>query len=139
MEDHTCKWVVGLSNGETIIENMDRFLDIEGEPSSWQKLQTYLIQNNLQINSIKIRVYSYTGNRDYNLPSTKPKFNSSIPIDYNYGRKVGIQINSIGEIVSTEQKHIFIEAIYPEGNVRLYVDELNPVNCWVTFNINKGK
>ena len=85
MTENTPKWVVGLSNGETLVENTGICV-ADTELSSWGKLQKHLQDNNLTITSFQIRV----GDKHFNLPNNTDRFDKihhsfkgAIPLSYN--------------------------------------------------------
>jgi len=56
------RWVVSLSNGETIYEERGNYRKIEGELSPWQRLQAYITDNELEITSIVLTYQVKLGN-----------------------------------------------------------------------------
>lgn len=141
--ENTCKWVAGLSNGETIIEGVGRFSEKEGELSSWQQLQSYIVKEDLRINSLKVRVYAESGNRDFNLPSNNPKFNGEVPIDFNCERLIRSSISNSKFVAQNytikeediTQKYIKIQAIFPSFIVSLLVDEFDTNQSWISVDL----
>jgi hypothetical protein len=136
------KWVAGLSNGETVIENHGRFIEKDGGKSSWQQLQQYLVDNKLDITSIKIRVYEKIGLktvvRDFNLPSNKSKFASEQPLDFDCSVLVRKIFNaSMQEIPDLEEVYIVGTAYYSFGNVKMIVSKKDPNQSWISVNLSK--
>jgi len=142
------KWIAALSNGQNVTEGGEYFEDVKGEPSSWRKLRAYIELNGLKITAIWIKddIFLNNGNelikigeRIYNLPSNKPKFGGSIPVDYEYGRKVALNSRKIklvgieGSDLDTVEQYITISAIYKDFKVTLSVDELKEGVSWITI------
>lgn len=125
------RWQVSLSNGEQLLENNDFISDKES--SAWQKLRKYIQDNNLEITSLSL----LTGdNRTFNLPSggKRPHFKAFYdvekPVGFNFGHRIGFDVqNSTGE--RNEELFVFIEAVYTDYSLQLWVDEHNVENCWV--------
>ena len=132
IKESKVKWIAGLSNGETIIEGEGIASKVEGELSPWWKLQEYLKENNLTINSF----YLACGGQHFNLPSVNPKFNGEKPLGYNCFRMV--QTDSLVGDNSKDELYICAEAIYKNYKVQLWVDEKDTRKCWVNV-INLGK
>lgn len=128
--DTNCVWVAGLSNGETIIEGQGIAQEIEHEISPWQKLQKYIVENGLEITSLKIR----NKDRDFVLPSRgkKPyKFGGETPLNFNYFRRVSSDVGIDGSFQGQTDLYIEIQAIYEDVIVSLLVDEHNPNLSWI--------
>jgi len=128
------RWIVSLSNGETLYEERGNFKTIKGELSPWQRLLSYIAENELEIRSISL-VHSETGRR-YHVPSagSSPKFHAFAtapkPIDYKFFRKIGADVLKGGVIDPDKADHFsVIEAVYSDNRVQLWVDEKNG-NCW---------
>jgi hypothetical protein len=128
--NNQARWFASLSNGENAVEGIDKFAEIKGELSPWQKLLAYIKENNLTITGMQIRIEG----RIYTLPSTNPKFGGEIPLSYKFGRKVAADMMSdnMGNIQLAEM-HIFITAVYKDFECTLWVDEMNRKNCWVSI------
>lgn len=126
MEENKIKFVVGLSNGENLIEGEGILSIISGEDSPWWKLQKYLKDNNFKINSL----YLSLGDRHFILPSIEPKFGGESPIRYNCFRKHAMSILSGRD---KEERYICAEAIYSQYKVQLWVDEKEGLKSWVNI------
>jgi len=124
------KWQVALSNGQQILEDND-FKNDETS-SAWQKLLSYISDNNLEITSLSLLT---SDNRTFNLPSggKRPRFKAFYdvekPVGFNFGHRIGYDVKE--NSVEHEELFIFIEATYPNYKLQLWVDEHNPDNCWV--------
>lgn len=129
-ENTPCRWVAGLSNGETLVERQGRVALIKGEASPWMKLQNYIKENNLSIQSFGI----WDGDKHYNLPSIKPKFGGKVPVKYNCFRKLASDI-LMGE--GNVEHYICAEAIYEGFTVQLWVDEMDTNKMWLNINVTK--
>ena len=124
------KFVVGLSNGENLIEGEGILSIISGEDSPWWKLQTYLKENGLKITSMSLYSKTKVGNRHYHLPNETNKFDGEIPIGYNCFRRYS------GDVLGTGQSYehyTCMEAIYEDFKVQLYVSEKDPDKCHVNI------
>jgi len=117
------KFVCGLSNGETLVEGRG-VLETNGENSSWWKLQDYIKEKNLSIQSFGL----WAGDRHYNLPSVDPKFKGQAPISYNCFRRFGQNI-LMGQ--GNVEHYICAEAIYEDFTVQLWLDEQDSSKSWV--------
>jgi len=129
MPKNEARWVVGLSNGEVIVEGTGKFIESKNEVSPWQKLLLYKTEKKLDINSLQIRIHG----RIYSLPSNKPKFGGLVPLDFNYFRKAVADCNSNGSDSELVEKYICIEAIYRDFKIRLWVDEMGFKNSWISI------
>ena len=123
------KFQVSLSNGQTFYEGKGEFQKIPGELSPWNKLIQYTIQNKCLITSLCL--YTDKGQR-FNLPSAgkNPKFKAFIDTDKPYDYRV---FRSLGSDIDGDNPEWFTvaEAIYKEYKLQIWVDEMNPDNCWV--------
>lgn len=129
-ENTPCRWVAGLSNGETLVERQGKVAIVKGEASPWWKLQEYLEKNNLTIQSFGI----WDGDKHYNLPSAKPKFGGEVPLKYNCFRKLSSDgLMSEGNV----EHYICAEAIYSSFTVQLWVNELDSNKMWLNINVHK--
>lgn len=120
------KFVCGLSNGEDLVEGKGILSKVEGEDSPWWKLQEYIKENQLSINSF----YLSLGDRHFVLPSIKPKFGGESPIGYNCFRKYS------GDVLGTGhdfEHYAVAEAIYEDYKVQLWVDEKEGEKSWVNI------
>lgn len=150
---HKVKWQVSLSNGETFFEGKGDYQDIQdGRPSPWQRLNSYLVANNLKLTSLSL----YTDdNQTFQLPSAgkNPKFKEfgelPAPYEFNFFRKVGTEVGMEGNKQTGEPKMVdwytcieasyFVDITRPKKAemirvvlaLQLWVDEMNPKNCWV--------
>ena len=121
------RWKVGLSNGENFTEEVFPFEATIGVLSPWLRLRKYCQDHKLKITSLCL----IEGGRTFNLPSasTNPKFKAFFdrpkPIDFNFGRPIGVTQGSKPEL------YAMIEAIYESYTLQLWVDENNTKNCWV--------
>ncbi len=124
------KFIVGLSNGETLMEGKGILSEIEGEDSAWHKLMKYIQENGLEITSMSLQTKSDIGNRHYHLPNEKGKFGGLVPISFNCFRKV-ISEEGFGESLS--EFYTCAEATYENFKVQLYVSERDCDKCWVNI------
>jgi len=117
------KWIISLSNGETIIENSERLNELYSDNrSTYQKLLQYMKENNLLIRSIRIQVNGRT--HTFSI-SPKGKFPTFIEVkDIGYRRK--FTMNSNGE------KEEFINYYIIIGNIKMmmWIDE-NSGDSWM--------
>lgn len=127
------QWIVGLSNGETLIENEGVVSYIAGELSPWHKLQKYIKENELAITSLSLVSKTSVGNRHYNLPNSSQKFGGMVPVSYNCCTYVDT------DFLSNKLYGLYkvAEAIYEDFKVQLYVSELDADKSWI--NIVGGK
>lgn len=124
------KFVVGLSNGESLIEGEGILQKIAGEDSPWWKLQKYIKENDLEIRSMYLVSKTEVGNRHYNLPNEKNKFNGIAPSGFNCFRYYA----SDGLSGDPNVEHYCIaEAIYPKFKVQIIVSELDNDKCWINI------
>jgi hypothetical protein len=124
------KFVVGLSNGESLIEGEGILSFVKGEDSPWWKLQKHLKDNDLEIRSMSLYCKTKVGNRHYHLPNESNKFGGEIPIGYNCFRRYS------GDVLGTGGKyehHCVAEAIYKDFKLQLYVSEIDPDKSWVNI------
>ena len=122
-------WMVGLSNGQICIEGKGDYIEIENEPSPWNRLLKYITLNHLKITASGILKDGHT----YYLPSQTPRFGGEIPLDYGYGRLVDAEVYGTKEGKRNISRYIFIDAVYTDHTVRLLVDENGDNNSWVTM------
>ena len=127
LKESKLNWIAGLSNGETLIEGEGVVSRIDGELSPWWKLQEYLKEKNLTINSF----YLASGGRHFNLPSINPKFGGEKPVGYNCFRRV----RSDGLVGDTDNDEFYTcaEAIYDGFKIQLYVDENDLNKSWINI------
>ena len=118
------KWVVGLSNGETLVEGKGKTSFIDGESSPWNKLQQYIKENDLTIQSLGI----WIGDKHFNLPSVKPKFGGASPLKYNCFRMFA---SDLGSGKPNVQHYTCAEAIYKDYTVRMLIDEQDTDKMWI--------
>lgn len=133
------RWIVSLSNGETLYEERGNYRTIEGELSPWQRLQAYITENQLEITSIVLTYQVKLGNdvRDlyYNVPSAArdPKFhafaNAPKPTGYNFFRKMGGDVINGQVDPGTADQFTVAEAIYQDYKLQLWIDE-STGNAW---------
>lgn len=114
-------FVAGLSNGETLVEG--RGVLEPSDKSSWWKLQEYIKERNLTIQSFGL----WTGDRHYNLPSVDPKFKGQAPISYNCFRRFGQNI-LMGQ--GNVEHYICAEAIYEGYKLQIWIDEQDINKMW---------
>lgn len=134
---HKVLFQVSLSNGETFYEGKGKFVHIDGELSPWQRLIKYTSEKKVLITSLSL--YTEDG-RTFNLPSAgrDPKFRpftlAEKPIDFDYHHTLAqehdIVDNKIVKSVASDW-FTYIEAIYPDYKLQLWVDENNTGNSWV--------
>lgn len=123
-ENTSVRWVAGLSNGETLVEGKGIVEEVKGEDSPWHKLQAYLKENNLTIQSFGL----WADDRHFNLPSNKPKFGGQVPVGYDCHRYFASDALD-GE--GSSEHYIFAEAIYPGYRVQLWVDLRDTSKSWI--------
>lgn len=118
------KFVCGLSNGETLVEGRGVLEPTENDKSSWWKLQDYIKERNLTIQSFGL----WTGDRHYNLPSVNPKFKGQAPVSYNCFRRFGQNI-LMGQ--GNVEHYICAEAIYEGYKLQIWIDleDINKMWC----------
>ena len=119
------QFVVGLSNGESLVEGKGILAKVSGELSPWLKLQAYLKERDLKITSLNL----WVGDRHYNLPSVNPKFGGLIPESFNCFRKMSSNIGIDPRI----EHYICAEAIYKDFTVQLWIDEQECLKTWVNI------
>lgn len=118
------KWVAGLSNGETIVEGVGVAEKKKGELSPFLKLQEYIKEKSLTIQSLNI----WVGGKHFNIPSANYRFDSEVPIRHNFFRRFASDAG--GENV---QHFACVEAIYPEYKLQLWVDENDTNKVWIAI------
>ena len=123
-ENTSVRWVAGLSNGETLVEGKGVVEEVKGEDSPWHKLQEYLRENDLRIQSFGL----WADDKHFNLPSVKPKFGGLIPVEYNCFRFIAGDILVGG---GNSEHYICAEAIYPGYKVQLWVDLMDTNKSWL--------
>ena len=118
------KFVCGLSNGETLVEGRGVLEPTtENDKSSWWKLQDYIKERNLTIQSFGL----WTGDRHYNLPSVNPKFKGQAPVSYNCFRRYSQNI-LMGQ--GNVEHYICAEAIYEGYKLQIWIDEQDINKMW---------
>lgn len=140
MKRHNVKWQVSLSNGETIFEDKGSFLDIEGQPSPWQRLLLHLAETGARITSLSL--YHDDGRR-WNLPSSgnRPKFQAfdqaEKPMGFACFRKVGFDVINTTETVevnpSKQDWFTVAQAEFSDGFLEIWVNERDPKHTWTLF------
>lgn len=138
---HNVKFKVSLSNGETFYEGKAPFEEIKGELSPFQRLIQYTVRNKCEITSLSLYVEKDGKTRTFNLPSAgkNPKFKEFTvqkekPIDFQVYRKLAQDFNIVDKNITGSEVvewYTVAEAIYPTYRLQLWVDEVNPDNCWV--------
>jgi len=127
---NSARWFASLSNGENAVEGVGKFEEIANELSPWQKLLSYVKENNLTITGMQIRI----DGRTYTLPSINPKFGGNAPLSYKFGRKVAADMMSDNmSDIKLSEMHIFITAVYEEFECTVWVDEMGRRNSWVSI------
>lgn len=139
MTRHNVKFVVALSNGETIHEGKGEYEEHEGELSPWQRLLSHLIKERATVTSLGL--YTDDGQR-WNLPSMgeKPKFKAfdlaPKPLDFTLFRAIGADVAGYRltpqEIENLrEYDHFTVaEAVYADYKLQIWVSEHNPRVSW---------
>lgn len=133
MTDSKVKWVISLSNGETHYEDKGDFKIIEGELSPYQRLLSYIKENNLTITSLGL---FDDKNRRWNLPSLgkNPKFRAfdtaEKPLGYRFFRIMGADVLNGGEKENIDN-YTVIEAQFKNYNLQLWVRDEEPCESWV--------
>jgi len=127
LKESKLNWIAGLSNGETLIEGEGVVSRIDGELSPWWKLQAYLKEKDLTINSF----YLARGGRHFNLPSINPKFGGEKPVGYNCFRRV--RSDGLAGDTSNDEFYTCAEAIYEDFTVQLWIDEQDTNKSWVNI------
>lgn len=140
MQTHKVKFQVSLSDGQTLYEGKGILEEIAGEKSPWQKLQTYVVDQKVEITSLSL--FTDDG-RHFNLPTAgaNPKFNPQIPgerpkpLDFEIFRYIDYDIKAIpiGEVVEKKVANWFTvaEVMYPKYKIQIWVDENNSQNSWL--------
>ena len=127
------QFVCGLSNGESLIEGKGILSIIKGEDSPWNKLQKYIKNSNLIINSFNL----WVGDRHFNLPSINPKFGGKSPVSYNCFRKLGFDAVTGAEEI--KENYICAEAIYDTYKIQIWIDEQDTNKSWINIvEVNNG-
>jgi len=126
LKESKLRWIAGLSNGETLIEGEGILSYVDGEDSPWWKLQSYLKEKNLTINSF----YLSCGGRHFNLPSINPKFGGERPISYNCFRYV--ESNALSG-KDKDEFYTCAEALYKNYRIQLWVNENDTSKMWVNL------
>ena len=125
---HTVKWYVSLSNGETFFESKGDYKNLPDVKSPWQRLIDYTIDNNVDITSLGL--YTDDGRR-WNLTSSgnAPKFNAFSnamkPIDYNIERSLSREMRRDGSVEVLEF-YTVARAIYSTFELQIWVNNKNP-------------
>lgn len=135
---HTVKWQVSLSGGQTFFEGKGDFLEIEGQPSPWQRLLLFLARNSEKITSLSL--YSDDGRR-WNLPSSgsRPKFQAferaEKPLGFSCFRKVGMDVLNTNESIKPDDSdwYTVAQAEFLDGFLELWVNENDPRLTWALF------
>lgn len=124
---HKILFTVGLSNGETISEEKGNFCTIEGAPSPWRRLCSYIAKEGLEIRSLSLATRD--GKR-WNLPSAgkTPKFKEfgemPKPVDFRIFRKLGTDLNPKTHEVVSQDLYTVAEATFSDGcKLQVWVDE----------------
>lgn len=131
---HNVKWQVSLNNGKTFFEGKGLFIEIENEPSPWQRLQKYINDRKVYITSLSL--YTDDG-RTFNLPSAgkNPRFrefnSDEKPLDFRAFRKYGESIDPKTREITGADLYTVAESIYSTYRLQLWVDEKDTRNCWV--------
>jgi hypothetical protein len=137
LQKHKVLFKVSLSNGETLFEDKGILSFIPGELSPWRKLEKYVIEKGVEITSLSLIT---PDGRTFNLPSAgrDPKFapfrDLEKPLDYDYHHALAREHEVVdNKIIGTAASDWFtyIEAIYPDYRLQVWVDENNTRNSWV--------
>ena len=126
--EHKVNFTASLSNGETIYEGKGDYKEVAGQPSPFQQLQSYLIENKLTITTLGL--YTSDG-RSFFLPTTSGRHNIGKlqeefkPYDYNLFRYMDASMNMNGEIESIDRHFTVIEALFEKYKLQLWVNELD--------------
>lgn len=123
------KFIVGLSNGESLTEGKGVLSIVAGEDSPWHKLQKYIKENNLKITSMSLYSKTEVGNRHYHLPNEKSKFGGEVPISYNCFRMFADD----GLTAGSYEHYTVIEAVYKDFKIQLIASEIDPDKSWVNL------
>ena len=140
MTRHNVKWIVSLSNGETIYEGKGKYIEKEGDLSPWQRLLRHLFDAKAVITSLSL--YTDDGQR-WNLPSAgnNPKFriyeSAPKPIDFNMFRAIGADVggknlseDEIKEMEKSGDHFTAAEAVFDGLRIQIWVNEKNPKVSW---------
>lgn len=135
---------VALSDGSNIYEGKGDYQRLDGQPSPWQRLQSFLALNKLEIRGLSL--YTKDG-RTFNLDSAgkNPKFmafwNDPHPKAYNFFRRAAADYNptTYQKIDGSNEMCAVIEAVYENTTVQLWVNDANYNNCWVNVIYNDKK
>lgn len=138
--DLKVKWQASLSNGEVFYEGKDPFDFRDGERLPFARFTDYVVDNKLKITSLALVT---PDGRTFNLHSSgnRPQFRSfqtpQPPIDYAVERQAAMDVarGEDGQVRRDKQPtnvSVFTvaRAIYPDYCLELWVDEMNPKNCW---------
>ena len=101
------RWIVSLSNGETIFENY-----VKGEPPAWARLSDYIIKHDLDITGMRVQIMGL----EMILPSNQPGY---------------IQKKKVWSTGSTSGGKICAGWIDTKGNAR--IDELGSDKSSFTY------
>ena len=123
-ENIPIRWVVGLSSGDTLVEDRG-IVTSDAMESSWDKLQKHLQLNNLTITSMGL----WVGDKHFDLPSNDPKSGGIAPISYNCFRYHEDVMGFEEDIVD----YIHADAIYENFTIQLWVNMADTNKCWVNF------
>jgi len=130
LPENKIQFVVGLSNGENLIEGEGILSIIEGEDSPWKKLQKYLKDKDLEIRSMSLYSKTEVGNRHYHLPTQTPKFKGEAPSGFKFFRWGAMEGLTRQELV---EHYAVAEGIFEDYKVQLWVSELDPDKMWVNL------
>jgi hypothetical protein len=124
-------WVAWLSNDAVIHEHHGNFKIIEGEPSPWVRLCSFLVDNNLHIVKLALDVDGEL----VHLPST-PGF--GLDEFHQTPRSYSIQYRIEGEVITGEIRakgYIDLAGHYEDFTVHL-IHDMSELNAWIL--VTKG-
>lgn len=137
-----------LSNGETCVEGRGKWTWITGEPSPWNRLVRYAIENKVTITSLSL--FTPHG-ASFTVPTAggKPRFRgfadekAEKPLDYEVKRFLArdMDVGVTGkkaeiEGVQIAEFYTIAEAIYKDYTIQVWVNELNHRHSWVAVKRN---
>jgi hypothetical protein len=118
------KFVVGLSNGESLVEGKGKLERIAGGLSPYHKMRKYLEDEGLEITSIGL----WAGDIHHNLPSFAQKFNGLKPKGFEFFRRYEEDDALAGGAVNI---YSVAEAHFELFKLQLWINENDLNKSWV--------
>lgn len=149
LPDPKISFLVTLSNGEKVIENRGDYRWIDGQPSPWNRLITYVAKNKLSISWLGLVTED---GQVYNLPMSGGKsrfaeFNKPDSIKPNYYEVKRFLARDMDVVAENRRANIqdvrvvefytIAEAIYTGFTVQLWVDEIHPKRSYTVVKNNE--